>query len=130
MLPNKLYEMLPFLYVITGILTLFLMPGSPVLTTLSGALLFIAGGLVWIARSDHRRMDINNKQRSNGPLPFWCYEFLPFGYILFALLLIVWSSNPMLYPSAVIFLVVGHQLWFLRANQRVHQKPSFVKAHH
>ncbi|MCH8538304.1 MAG: hypothetical protein LAT66_11105 [Alkalimonas sp.] len=129
MLPEKLYESLPYLYAGVGVATLFMMPGHPVLTSLSGALLFVAGGLVWVIRSEHRRRDLDAQARFPGPLPFWCYELLPFGYILTALMLFAWASNPWLFPSAVIFLIIGNQLWLLRSSQRNHKNKRFSHAH-
>ncbi|MDP4536869.1 hypothetical protein Q3O60_11760 [Alkalimonas collagenimarina] len=127
MLPGKLYEFLPYLYAIAGAMTVFIMPGHPVLTSFSGAVLIVTAGLVWVLRSEHRRMDTGIRGRSAGPLPFWCYELLPFTYILAALLLFVWASTPLLYPSAVIFLIIGHQLWFLRSSQRKHRKGNYAQ---
>jgi hypothetical protein len=127
MLPDKLYELLPYCYVGAGVMTVFMMPGHPVLTSLSGSLLILAGGLVWVLRSEHRRMDLNAQGRYPGPLPFWFYELLPFGYILTALMLFAWASSPLLYPSAVIFLIIGNQLWLLRSSQRKHKKVSYAR---
>lgn len=128
MLPEKLYESLPYLYAGAGVATLFLMPGHPMLLSLSGALLFVAGGLVWVVRSEHRRRDLDAHGRFPGLLPFWCYELLPFCYILTALMIFAWSSNPWLYPSAVIFLFIGNQLWFLRGSQRKHKNAGLSHA--
>lgn len=127
MLPSKLYELLPYVYAVAGAMTVFMMPGHPILTSLSGAVLIVAAGLVWVLRSEHRRMDTRTRGRYAGPLPFWCYELLPFAYILTALLLFAWASTPMLYPSAVIFLIIGHQLWFLRSSQRKHRKVGYAQ---
>ncbi|MEE2024673.1 MULTISPECIES: hypothetical protein [Alkalimonas] len=123
MVPNKLYELLPYVYVFSGAVIIALLPGVAVLTTLSGILLLMTGGLVWVLRSEHRRRDLDTATVSAGMLPFWLYELLPFLYISTALLLFAWTSDPYFYPSMVIFLVVGHQLWLLRGLQRHHQKP-------
>lgn len=122
MLPSKLYEALPYVYVASGI---SIMLSSPLLfATAVGSLLALAGAVVWVLRSENRRSDIKNaRQKYGGVLPYWCYELLPFSYSMLALLLFIHSDNLYLYPFAMVLLVLGVQLWMLRRSYRKHQRP-------
>jgi len=51
--PDWVYELLPFLYIVGGVLAIIFLPSA--LGTLSGWLLVIAGGLVWAMRRSYRR---------------------------------------------------------------------------
>ena len=122
MLPSKLYEALPYVYVAAGI---GIMLSSPQLfATAAGGLLALAGAVVWVLRSENRRSDIKNaRHKYGGVLPYWCYELLPFSYSMLALLLFIHSDNLYLYPFAMVLLVLGVQLWMLRRSYRKHQRP-------
>ena len=122
MLPNRLYEMLPYVYICTGALAMSLL--GNIVAVLSGVILIIAGALVWILRSDHRRGDLKNSSAHHGSMPFWLYELQPFVYATGGLLLWQLSSNQYLYPSALVLIVVGLQIWLMRNSQRQHQPPS------
>lgn len=119
MLPTKIYEPLPYSYMLAGIVSMVLVPS--LLGVLSGALLFLAGALVWIVRSEHRREDDVFAERKNGPVPFWGYELLPFVCLVSALAIFILPFNHFYYPSAVILLIVGVQLWLTRNMQRRHR---------
>lgn len=126
MLPEKMYEMVPYAYVGSGI---GIMLGfDSWYTLLAGVLMAAAGAVVWVLRSDHRRSDIKDaRHKYGGVLPFWLYELLPFSYFMLALLLFVVSDNVYLYPFAMILLVIGVQLWGLRSSYRKHQRPAPMK---
>ncbi|MDX1677766.1 hypothetical protein [Arsukibacterium sp.] len=119
MLPTKIYEPLPYSYMLAGLISMVLIPS--VLGLLSGLLLFMAGALVWIVRSEHRREDDVFAERKNGPVPFWLYELLPFGCLVSAMVIFILPLNQFYYPSAVILLIVGVQLWLTRNMQRRHR---------
>lgn len=121
MLPNRLYEFLPYLYMSTGALSMSLL--GHFIAVISGLLLIVAGALVWILRSDHRRADLKNSSAHHGSMPFWLYELQPFVYATGGLLLWQLSSNQYLYPSALVLMVVGLQIWLMRNSQRKHQTP-------
>jgi hypothetical protein len=91
---------------------------------MSGVLLIVAGALVWILRSDHRRRDLHNESSRHGTLPFWLYELQPFMYVTGGLLLWQTSDNQYFYPSALVLIVVGLQIWLMRNSQRRHQVPQ------
>ncbi|WP_213996705.1 hypothetical protein [Arsukibacterium sp.] len=119
MLPTKIYEPLPYSYMVAGLVSMMLLPS--VTGVASGALLFLAGALVWIIRSEHRREDDVFAERKKGPVPFWGYELLPFACLLLALIIFVLPFSQLYYPSAVILLIVGIQLWVTRSMQRRHR---------
>jgi hypothetical protein len=52
-LPDKLYELLPYLYALAGFYTAFYFD-TPI-GYLSGFLLLATAGLVWLMRSDYRQ---------------------------------------------------------------------------
>jgi hypothetical protein len=118
MLPFLLYESLPYLYLTSGFAVILLAELG--FSIISGLLFITAGAMVWILRSDHRRSDNSNAARLQGRLPFWVYELMPFALCTFGLLLGRWGQNPYFYPSALIFVVIGLQLWLMRGIQRQH----------
>ena len=54
-LPDKLYELMPYIYGILGIFTLYKFDTA--IGYASGVLLLITAGLVWVMRRDYRRID-------------------------------------------------------------------------
>lgn len=126
MLPAKLYETLPYAYIAVG--SAILLGINSWLAVVSGLLIVFAGAVIWVLRSDNRRSDIKGaRNKYGGVLPFWFYEMLPFSYCIVAMLLFTGSDNMYFYPSAMIMLVVGMQLWLLRSSYRKHQRPVPVK---
>ncbi len=116
MLPQRVYESLPYLYIAVG---LGILCGVRHPYALISALVFVcAGAFVWIERSRHRRTRHRLGALQDGLLPFWCYEMLPFSYLALGVSLMVYSDNLYMYPSAVILTVIGLQVWTLRALQR------------
>ena len=123
MLPTKLYEALPYVYIATGVAVL--LSYSSWLALVCALLLTLAGAVVWILRSDNRRSDIRGARfKYGGWLPFWLYEMLPFACVMTALLVFAVSSNMYFYPFAMILLGVGTHVWLLRGSYRKHQRPQ------
>jgi hypothetical protein len=52
----------------------------------------------------------------------------PFVYATGGLLLWQLSSNKYLYPSALVLIVIGLQIWLMRHSQRKHQAPNRNRA--
>ncbi len=127
MLPQRIYESLPYAYLGLGVGILCSVKNP---YAFSSALLFVlAGAVVWVVRSEHRRFRHRLSPQVHGMLPFWCYELLPFSYLTLGLTLLAYSENTLMYPSAVILTVLGGQVWALRALQRrpsVHTQPKRV----
>ena len=123
MLPAKLYEVLPYVYLGSGISIMLMF--DTWLTMVSGILIAISGAVIWVLRSDNRRSDVRNaRAKYGGALPFWFYEMLPFSYFILALLLFSATSNMYVYPSAMILMIIGLQLWLLRGSYRKHHRPD------
>lgn len=85
MLPHWLYERLPALYLLTAT-GIILLTRIPVLG-LIGALLFVAGALIWMMRSCYRRTDLILFPAKQWFKPEWLYEAQPFIWLAVALLL-------------------------------------------
>lgn len=116
MIPQRIYESLPYVYMSLGLAILCSVKNP---YAFSSALLFVlAGAVVWVVRSEHRRTRHRLSSQVHGMLPFWCYELLPFSYLTLGLSLLAYSENTRMYPSAVILTVLGLQVWTLRALQR------------
>lgn len=115
MLPKQIYELLPYLYLLAGAICFAWLPHP--LGAWSGWILLHAGGLVWVMRSNRRRQNPLAPSRSK-QLPFWLYELLPFLTIGGGLFLLLRFENPWLLPSAVLLLVAGLQIWWLRFLRR------------
>lgn len=119
MLPTRIYESLPYVYMLIGVVVLMWLDN--LLAAFSALLLITAGALVWILRSDHRREDLLDGIHRHGRWPFWCYELQPFVYASAGLLLWRFSHHLYFYPSAMILVVVGLQIWLMRSMHRRHQ---------
>ena len=116
MIPQRIYESLPYVYMSLGLAILCSVKNP---YAFSSALSFVlAGAVVWVVRSEHRRTRHRLSSQVHGMLPFWCYELLPFSYLTLGLSLLAYSENTLMYPSAVILTVLGLQVWTLRALQR------------
>lgn len=85
MLPAFVYESLPKIYLVCGLL-LLLQASSP-LVLLAGSLVYLAAALVWSMRSGNRRTDITIYPDKHLFLPDSLYELKPFVYGALALLL-------------------------------------------
>ena len=112
MIPERLYETLPYLYVITGSQSVLWLPHWT--AALLGIGLIFLGAVVWVIRSEKRRDPYAIKFKPHGVLPFWYYELQPFIYLSGGVLLFGLSHNFLLYPSAMILSVLGTQLWLCR----------------
>jgi hypothetical protein len=118
MIPERLYETLPYAYVITGAQSVLWLPYWS--AALSGTVLIFVGAVVWVVRTEKRRNPHGIKFKQHGTLPFWCYELQPFAYLSCGALLFNYGGSFLLYPSAVILLVLGVQLWLCRICWRRH----------
>lgn len=121
MLNTKIYEALPYAYLGSG--TLVMLTQTTPLAWTSGLLLFMAGALVWVMRSNHRYRP-RQRTRSQG-LPRRVYEAAPFLYMLAGFIsLLMWRSldltqmPAMTLAAAVMFLGAGVGSWWLRTRNR------------
>ncbi|OOZ12801.1 hypothetical protein BOW35_12505 [Solemya velum gill symbiont] len=82
MLPRVIYELIPYAYMWTGVSVIWTQPLGPI--HLFAAILYLAGTLIWVMRSDARRQDNNNNnnkqvihhRRNMSPLMYELYPFL------------------------------------------------------
>lgn len=118
MVPERLYETLPYLYIVTGSQSVLWLPHWS--AVLSGVVLIFAGAVVWVVRTEKRRSPYGIKFKEQGSLPFWWYELQPFIYLTCGALLFNYGESFWLYPSAMILLVLGVQLWLCRICWRKH----------
>ena len=59
-LPDKLYELLPYLYAVAGLVTVYIFD-TPI-GYVSGFLLLLTACLVWMMRRDYRQGRVNKKR--------------------------------------------------------------------
>lgn len=116
MLDKRIYEALPYLYLLLGAGLAFNLQHA--FSLLFASLLFGKGAMLWILRSRFRRRRQRLTPKPAGPWPFWCYEALPFIYVGVGVLLLALGNSPWWQASAVLLLAAGGQLWGLRAIQR------------
>ncbi|MEH6472159.1 MAG: hypothetical protein V7752_12995 [Halopseudomonas sp.] len=123
MVPKPIYEVLPYLYLLSGSIIIAALGGH---ATLAGLLLFCFGSWLWLVRSDYRR--INARQpKSLGSRFYWSdtvYELQPFGYILAGVLVFGLLQHPIRLVSGPLMVMIGIAVLMLRASQR--QKPQRI----
>jgi len=88
MLPRLLYELLPLLYILTGLF--FLVVTKQPLLLFAGLLLYTCGTLIWVMRSANRRTDNLRYANKRRMTPEWLYELQPF--IQIGLVLLLWRQ--------------------------------------
>ncbi len=122
MVPKPLYELIPYLYLLTGSAIIVGLGGY---TTPVGLLLFAMGAWLWLMRSDYRR--INRRQPLGGKRSFFLsralYELLPFGYVLLGLLIFGLLDHPLRLFSGPLMVALGLAVLMLRSSQRKKPQP-------
>lgn len=86
MLPSWLYEQLPSFYLLLSA-GLLLLAQSPLLW-LAATMLFVAGALIWMMRSNYRRTDLVIFPAKHWLQPELVYEAQPFLWLALGLLLL------------------------------------------
>lgn len=115
MLPKTIYESLPYMYIGGGASEVVYLDSF--LANFSGVLLYLAGAMVWVLRSNHRRRD-SEETRKKATLPETFYEFFPFISIGAGIALYSATDSWMFYPSAILFVAAGLQALALRSIHR------------
>ncbi len=116
MLPKSLYEPLPQAYMVGGAAVVYFF-NTP-LGIFSGVVLFCAGALVAIMRSDNRRNDNRTKRKSEAAMPFWIYELLPFAYMVFAAVSSKLKSSPTTLGLAFLLIMIAGFVLLMRRTNR------------
>lgn len=114
MLPKVVYELMPYGYMSVGVAEISYF--KTLLTTTSGLLFFVAGALIWILRSNHRRTDpvVNRKNANNQSF----YEMKPFLLIAGSVLVYTWVNTAMVLPAAALTAAIGTYLLLARTVNR------------
>ncbi|WP_337843002.1 hypothetical protein [Rheinheimera sp.] len=116
MLPDKLYEALPYLYLACGGVTTLC--SQSFFTLLPAMLLFTTGAWTWVIRTEKRRNSYALRFQTKAGWPFWWYEFYPFVLMLSGLVLLGQGPNGFWSLPAVVALVFGLQFWCSRLSCR------------
>ena len=116
MLPKPLYEIIPYLYLGGGALGILFLDNA--IGWACGGLLYGAGALVWVLRSNHRRRD----RTADFGGQWWrtnsLYEFRPFALIAAALILMVSFNHLLVFLAAVALCLLGLYQFGLRHQSR------------
>ncbi|WP_432455890.1 MULTISPECIES: hypothetical protein [unclassified Agarivorans] len=116
MIIKPIYEILPSLYLTAGSGSVIWLDST--LGIAGGILLFCLGAIVWVMRSNCRRLDEVTTLSKRITLPESLYEFTPFFLIGIALSLISSQQHIWAYILAVFCLYRGTQLLYLRHRYR------------
>jgi len=132
MLPRSVYELLPSLYLMTGIVVVLNLESK--IGFVSGAVFYWAGSKIWIMRSNARRRDLYRRKGTKririkppkGVIPLGLYEALPFLYIACGLYLVAQFNQASIYPSAFLLILAGVTVLTMRSNARAHRSAARV----
>lgn len=116
MLPKPIYELMPYFYLSGGITEIYYLQST--IATVSGVLFFVAGAMIWILRSNHRRCDSQLSRKRDARLPEELYEMLPFLYMLVGALLVTFSTSYLLYAIAALLFLAGLHFVVVRTVHR------------
>ena len=114
-LPKALYEILPYGYMSAGVAEIGYF--KTFISTGSGLLFFMAGALIWVLRSNHRRTDPKAARKSldhNQSM----YELKPFICIAISVLMFTWVNNWVALPVAAMFSLFGLYVLVQRSVNR------------
>ncbi|WP_163134613.1 hypothetical protein [Agarivorans sp. Alg241-V36] len=128
MIIKPIYEILPSLYLAAGSSSVIWVDST--LGVAGGVLLFCLGSLIWVMRSNFRRLDQATHAGKRFNIPESLYEFMPFLFIGLALSLASTQQSIAAYAIAALCLYRGCSLLYMRHRYRrqVWQKvPSSVK---
>ena len=116
MLPKYLYESLPYTQ-LTGGASVIVLSDNPWMV-FCGLLLFSAGALVWMMRSDNRRRDGHLQLDFDWLLSRPMYELKPFFYQAFGLVAASQADNSLVVLAATTVACYGLFVMILRAVHR------------
>lgn len=89
--PSGIYEAFPYFNMALGLGAI--VHFQTLLTSLSGSCFFIAGAIMWILRSDHRRKDQLFRRKGDDDKRREWYELKPFLCVLGGVLCASWSEG-------------------------------------
>jgi len=120
MLIKPFYELLPFIYMIIGILSIFLL--EPNYAIIASVVVYLYGAHIYNLRSKNRRTDLKRKRKS-GFMPETLYGLMPFNYVLIAVSLYHFYPRDSSTLFALCLTTYGGYLFLRRVSFRHHRLP-------
>ncbi len=121
MLIKPLYEILPYTYMIVGAASVPFIE-QPYIVVAS-ILVFFYGAHVWNLRSRNRRTD-KKRKRVEGYLPDSIYGFMPFIYIISAVITFRFFPQDSAQLLSIGLFTYGGYILLRRISYRCHKHPS------
>ncbi len=116
---KPIYEALPYLYIFLGVMIALQLDYA--LTYVSAALFYTAGAAVWVMRSAWRRKEKAPEIKNRAELwhfPTMVYEYLPFIYMAFGVVLVEGLDSPLRLVPGFLFFCTGMVVWAMRMITR------------
>ena len=120
MLIKPVYELLPYTYIVIGGVSVLLLQQQYAIA--AAILMYLLGARIYNLRSENRRTDMKRKRRE-GILPDWLYGYMPFLYILSAVLLYRFYPKDSSALFAICLITFGMYLLLRRSTYRRHKIP-------
>lgn len=125
--PKFIYENLPYVYFLLCAYLLVFYHTWPVM--LAAVLLYCAGCITLVTRSDYRRLDrrkgADNHLTKKSKLPQWLYEYLPYGYFAAAMVIVLKTTLPILQLIAFCLMILALKNLLFRMSNRRKAKSLF-----
>lgn len=125
--PKFIYENLPYAYFLVCAYLLAFYDSWPVFVSVG--LLYCAGCITLVTRSEYRRVDRrksdDDKSIKKNKLPEWIYEYLPYGYFAVAMVIVLKTTSSALQFIAFCLMILALRNLLFRMNNRRKAKSLF-----
>ena len=125
--PKFIYENLPYAYFLVCAYLLAFYDSWPVFVSVG--LLYCAGCITLVTRSEYRRVDRRKSDDDNfikkNKLPEWIYEYLPYGYFAVAMVIVLKTTSSALQLIAFCLMILALRNLLFRMNNRRKAKSLF-----
>ncbi|AWB58254.1 hypothetical protein [Colwellia sp. Arc7-D] len=125
--PKFIYENLPYAYFLVCAYLLAFYDSWPVFVSVG--LLYCAGCITLVTRSEYRRVDRRKSDDDNSikknKLPEWIYEYLPYGYFAVAMVIVLKTTSSALQFIAFCLMILALRNLLFRMNNRRKAKSLF-----
>ena len=125
--PKFIYENLPYAYFLVCAYLLAFYDSWPVFVSVG--LLYCAGCITLVTRSEYRRVDRRKFDDDNSikknKLPEWIYEYLPYGYFAVAMVIVLKTTSSALQFIAFCLMILALRNLLFRMNNRRKAKSLF-----
>ncbi|MBA6417880.1 hypothetical protein H4J50_17945 [Colwellia sp. 6M3] len=125
--PKFIYENLPYAYFLVCAYLLAFYDSWPVFVSVG--LLYCAGCITLVTRSEYRRVDRRKSDDDNfikkNKLPEWIYEYLPYGYFAVAMVIVLKTTSSALQFIAFCLMILALRNLLFRMNNRRKAKSLF-----